>query len=156
PHRERYMRGPSLSALGLVFLGVLGLLVVVQPAQPQEKGQPSPVAKSEQRVLPGLRNDGFVQLPNQWSLKPAGRQLELGDFPVNIAMHPTGEFAAVLCAGYRDHEVLIIDLNPEKPRVLSRATIDQGFYGLTFSPDGKQLFASGGEHEIVHVFNFES
>jgi DNA-binding beta-propeller fold protein YncE len=105
--------------------------------------------------LPGLRPDGFVQLPNQWSLKPAGRQLELGDFPVNIALHPTGEFAAVLCAGYRAHEVIVVDLNPERTRVISRAQIDEGFYGLAFSTDGRQLFASGGEHEVVHVFDFD-
>ena len=52
-----------------------------------------------------------MQLPNQWSLKPAGRHVEVGDFPVNIAIHPTGEFAAVLCAGYREHEV--IDRRPQ-------------------------------------------
>ena len=33
--------------------------------------------------------------------------------------------------------------------------IDQAFYGLSFSPDGKQLFASGGEFEVVHVFDFD-
>ncbi len=65
-------------------------------------------------MLPGLRKDGFVQLPNQWSLKPAGRQLEVGDLPTNIAIHPTGEFAAVLCTGFRTHEIIIVDLNPER------------------------------------------
>ena len=38
--------------------------------------------------LPGYRPDGSILLPNQWSLRPAGRQIELGDFPVNIALHP--------------------------------------------------------------------
>ena len=81
-------------------------------------------------MLPGLRKDGSVQLPNQWSLKPAGRHLEVGDFPVNVAIHPTGEFAALLCAGYREHEVVVVDLNPDRTRVVSRVQIDQGFYGL--------------------------
>lgn len=38
--------------------------------------------------LPGYRPDGSVLLPNQWSLRPAGRQIEMGDFPVNIAVQP--------------------------------------------------------------------
>ena len=38
-------------------------------------------------------------LPNQWSLKPAGKHLVLGDFPVTVALHPIDNVAAVLHAG---------------------------------------------------------
>jgi DNA-binding beta-propeller fold protein YncE/phospholipase C len=150
------MRWQSLAALGLMLLGGIGLFAFSQPFQPPSKEVPPPViSKPLERQLPGLRQDGFVQLPNQWSLKAAGRQLELGDLPVNIAIHPTGEFAAVLCAGYKEHEVIVVDLNPERTRVVSRVQIDQAFYGLAFSTDGKQVFASGGEFDLVHVFDFE-
>src|SRR5690242_5732750 len=54
---------------------------------------------STEKVWPGRKPDGSVLLPNQWSLNPAGRQVELGDFPVNIAVHPAGRFAAVLHTG---------------------------------------------------------
>ena len=151
------MRGQSLASVWLVLIGVVGTSSFALMAQPPGKEEPKqPVENNTpQRVLPGFRKDGFVQLPNQWSLKPAGRHVELGDLPVNIAIHPTGEFAAVLCTGYRDHEVIIVNLNTERSRVVSRVTIDQGFYGLAFSADGKQLFVSGGEFEVVHVFDFE-
>jgi YVTN family beta-propeller protein len=150
------MRGQSLWAAGLILVAGVGLYAFARPAQPPGKDEPPKVeSKPLERVLPGLRKDGFVQLPNQWSLKPAGRHLEVGDFPVNIAVHPTGEFAAVLCAGFGPHEIVILDLNPDRTRILSRVQIDQAFYGLTWSGDGKQLFASGGEFEIVHVFDFD-
>jgi DNA-binding beta-propeller fold protein YncE/phospholipase C len=151
------MRVQSFVAVGVVLVGVVALFAVTQPPQPPGKVEAKDAAASVplDRVLPGLRKDGSVQLPNQWSLRPAGRQLELGDFPVNIAFHPTGEFAAVLCAGYRTHEVLIVDLNPARTRIVSRAPIDQAFYGLNFSPDGRQVFASGGEFERVEVFDFD-
>ncbi len=150
------MRGQSLGALGLLLVGAVALFAFSRAPQSDGKDEPK-VAESKplDRVLPGLRKDGSVQLPNQWSLKPAGRQLELGDFPVNIALHPTGEFAAVLCAGFKEHEVIIVDLNPDRTRVLSRVQIDQGFYGLTWSNDGRQIFASGGEFEVVNVFDFD-
>jgi YVTN family beta-propeller protein len=151
------MRGQSVGALGLVLLVAVALFALSRPAQPptrDEAIQPA-LAKPFDRVLPGLRKDGFVQLPNQWSLRPAGRHIEVGDFPVNIALHPTGEFAAVLCAGYREHEIVVVDLNPERPRVVSKAQIDQAFYGLAFSPDGRQVYASGAEFEVVHVFDFD-
>ena len=126
----------------------------VAPAE-QPKPEEPPAGKPLDRVLPGLRQNGFVQLPNQWQLRPAGRHIELGDFPVNIALHPTGQFAAVLHAGFGTHEVVVLDLNPKNTRIVSRATVPQAFYGLTFSADGRQVCVSGGEFETVHIFEFD-
>ena len=107
------------------------------------------------RVLPGMQKNGFVQLPNQWKLRPAGAQLEVGDLPSNVQIHPTGQFAAVLHCGMREHEVMIVDLNPMKRKIASRVTVDQAFYGLTFDPAGKTLYASGGEFDTVHAWDFD-
>lgn len=102
--------------------------------------------------LPGQQADGSMLLPNQWSLRPAGKHLNLGDFPVNIAVHPAGEFAAVLHSGYGDHEIIIVDL--EDFRIVSRTPLAEAFYGLTFSPDGAQLYCSGAGDEVIHAFAF--
>ena len=59
---------------------------------------------------------------------------------------------AVLHSGYAEHEVMIVDLKRQK--VVSKVVLDQTFYGLSFAPDGKRLFASGGEFEVVHAFDF--
>jgi YVTN family beta-propeller protein len=115
--------------------------------QPAEK-----LRRSERVLLPGVQVDGTVLLPNQWSIRPAGKQVTVGDFPVNIAVHPTKKWLAVLHAGFNDHEVMTIDAASMK--VLGRVVVNQAFYGLCFSPDGKRLFASGGEDEVVHVFSF--
>lgn len=100
-----------------------------------------------------MQASGSVLLPNQWSLRPAGRQLELGVFPVNIALHPSGRWLAALHAGYGHHEVITVDLR--QLSIVDRGEVKQAFYGLTFSPDGKRLFASGGEEGVVHVFDFD-
>ncbi|MBN9521896.1 beta-propeller fold lactonase family protein [bacterium] len=150
------MRWPARLAAAAVFGAVATLYASTRPTAVQPAAEKVPVAAAPaERELPGLRKDGFVQLPNQWKLKPAGRHLELGDFPVNVAIHPTGQFAAVLHAGFKDHEVVIVNLDKNRTRITSRATVDQAFYGMTWSDDGKQLFASGGEFETVHVFDFD-
>lgn len=105
------------------------------------------------RRRPGVQQDGLILLPNQWSLAPVGKQIALGDFPVQIALHPSEPWAAVLHAGYGTHEVVVIDLH--KQAVVSRAALDQAFYGLAFDSQGGALFASGGEHGVVHRFTFE-
>jgi DNA-binding beta-propeller fold protein YncE len=102
--------------------------------------------------LPGLKPDGSVLLHNGWSLRPAGRQIELGDFPVNAALHPGGRFAAVLHAGYSRHEIAVVDLNAG--RVVSQTPVDEAFYGIEFSKDGRRIFCSGAGDEVVHQFDF--
>jgi YVTN family beta-propeller protein len=111
-----------------------------------------PVPKKPARVLPGVQPNGAIQLSNQWSLRPAGKQVELGDFPVNLALHPGGKWLAALHAGYGTHEIVIVDL--KKQKIANRVALDQTFYGLCFSPDGNKLYASGGEFEVVHEFAF--
>lgn len=115
----------------------------------------SPKSSGPARVsveIPGAREDGSVLLPNQWSLRPAGRQVALGDFPVNIAMHPNGQFAAVLHCGYGQHEVVVLRVATGK--IVSRTPIEIAFYGLAFARDGKSLYVSGAAGELVYRFGF--
>src|ERR1700690_2506811 len=103
--------------------------------------------------LPGHRPDGSVLLPNQWSLRPMGRQIEMGDFPINIAVHPLGRFGAVLHSGYSKHGVMIVDVTTEK--VVTNTPLDEAFYGIEFSRDGSRLFCSGASAEVIHSFEFK-
>ncbi|MDR3457521.1 MAG: alkaline phosphatase family protein [Verrucomicrobiae bacterium] len=104
-------------------------------------------------LWPGRQPDGSMLLPNQWSLRPAGsQQIDLGDFPVNIALTPDGRYAAVLHCGYGHHEVELVDLN--KGVVTCRTNVAEAFYGLTFSSDGRKLYCSGASGEDIHVFRF--
>ena len=113
----------------------------------------TPATAKPAATLPGLQRDGSVLLPNQWSLRPVGKQIPVGDFPVNVALHPDGRFAAVLHSGYGQHEVRIFEV--KTGRAVSQVAIEESFYGLAWSPDGRRLFASGGSAEVVHAFEFK-
>ncbi|MDB6057034.1 MAG: hypothetical protein JWO95_878 [Verrucomicrobiales bacterium] len=102
--------------------------------------------------LPGPLPDGAVQLPNQWQLRPAGRQVQLASFPVNIAVHPSGKQAVILHAGYPQHELTVVDLQTEK--VAQHLPVNEAFYGVIFSADGKQVYCSGAGDEVVHRYDF--
>src|SRR5207244_13024047 len=145
PWRTRMSRRSVFAAILLVG-GVVALLTTTGIGRDPNPGQ--------RRVVPGLQADGYVLLPNQWKLRPTGTQVEVGDFPVHAELHPSGQWLAVLHAGFGEHEIAILALKGPRPRVISRVRIDQTFYGLTFSPDGKAIFASGGEYEVVHRFDF--
>lgn len=103
---------------------------------------------------PGPQPDGSVILPTQWSLRPAGRQIEVGDFPVSIAMHPNGRHAAVLHCGHGVHEVIVIDV--EAGTIVSRTTVGEAFYGIAFDAEGRLLYVSGSSGETVRRFRFDA
>jgi DNA-binding beta-propeller fold protein YncE len=140
-------------AWGLVLFGLasIGGALLTRSAPTAVAAERAPLPA---RLLPGLRADGFVQLPNQWSLRPAGRHYEVGDLPVQIAPHPGGQYLAVLHAGFGDHEVMIVALEKARPRIVSRTIIPQTFIGCAWTPDGRQLFAAGGETGMIHAFDF--
>lgn len=134
------------------------LLLLALACSPAPRSSPifaelnRPATGAAPGIWPGRRPDGSVLLPNQWSLRPVGRQVELGDFPVNVAVHPSGRFAAVLHSGYSEHQVMIVDL--ALGQVTSRFALHEAFYGLAFSQDGRTLVCSGAGDELIHVFGF--
>ncbi len=104
------------------------------------------------REVPGPQPDGSMLLHSQWSIRPAGSQIPLGEFPVNLAVDPSGRYAAALHAGHGQHQVWIIDL--DRGQVTSRAPLKEAFEGIAFSPDGLSLVVSGGGNGLVRVFAF--
>ncbi len=105
------------------------------------------------RVRPGPQPDGSTLLHNQWPIRPAGRQVELGFFPLNLAVDPTGRYAAVLHASRTKHEIRVVDLGTGRP--LPPVIVHQAFYGIAFSADGRELVCSGGADNLVRVFAFQ-
>jgi DNA-binding beta-propeller fold protein YncE len=71
-----------------------------------------------------------------------------------VALHPGRVYAAVLHSGYGRHAVHILDL--PAARVVSTVTLEDSFYGLAWSPDGRRLYVSGGGSEVIHVFDFQA
>ncbi len=132
------------------------LITIWQAFGPDHRTGAQPPAEPpvdvQRPIWPGLQPSGATLLPTGWSLKPAGTQLTVGDFPVHVATHPNGRWAAVMHSGYRDHEIVVV--NTAAVEVVSRVVLPQTFYGLAFNPAGDRLYASGAEDEVVYQFDF--
>src|SRR4051812_19674832 len=115
------MLSRSFLAACLLAAACAGLAVALRQRDEGHRAEAAPAA----RVLPGVRPGGEVLLPNQWSLRPAGKQVALGDFPVNLALHPDGHSLAVLHAGYGTHEVVLVDLTSGREKVTCRVPLPQ-------------------------------
>jgi YVTN family beta-propeller protein len=88
-----------------------------------------------------------VFLPNGWKLTPVGKLLPLGDLPLNIAVSPSKKLAAITNNGESDQTIQLVDI--EKEVILDSIIIGKAWLGLTFSGDGKYLYASGGNDNII-------
>lgn len=91
-----------------------------------------------------------VMLPNGWRLTPAGKHLPLGDLPLNMAVSPNGRWLAVTNNGYGRQCVKVFDT--KKQVEVDDQTIRSSWYGLTYSPDGKTLYVSGGNDNQVNIY----
>ncbi len=88
-----------------------------------------------------------VKLSNGWSLTPAGKHLQLGDLPLNIAVSANGKYMAVTNNGQSTQSIQLID--PQAEKILDSINIAKSWYGLAFSPDGRKLYASGGNDNWI-------
>ncbi len=88
-----------------------------------------------------------MKLPNGWHLSPAGRSLELGDLPLNIAVSSSKKYLAITNNGQSIQSLQLIDVASEK--VLHNVIIPKSWYGLKFSSDDKFLYASGGNDNWI-------
>lgn len=95
-----------------------------------------------------------VILPNGWGLTPAGKSLPLGDLPLNIVISPSGKFMAVTNNGQSTQSITLINSADEK--VLDEVEINKSWYGLTFSKDETKLYASGGNDNMIIIYNVSS
>ena len=92
-----------------------------------------------------------VLLPNGWSLSPAGKIMPLGDFPMNLVVSPNGRFMAVTNNGQSTQSIQLVD--PSSEIILDEAVISKSWYGLTFNHDGSKLYASGGNDNMIVIYN---
>ena len=145
------LRHTSRKAYHARFHALLLSLLAVSTGFAQESDPP---AKGGVPPARPRKADGAVRLPNSWSIKPAGKQIELGDFPINVALHSSA-MGSVLMWGPAITKSSSSASRRRRNARRSRVVIDQSFAGLTFSPDGKSLFVGGGESDVVYHFPFE-
>ncbi|SHE37913.1 40-residue YVTN family beta-propeller repeat-containing protein [Cnuella takakiae] len=88
-----------------------------------------------------------VQLPNGWKLSPAGASLPLGDLPLNMAVSRSGKYIAVSNNGQGVQSIQLLDARAG--RLLDTITIPKSWYGLQFTGNEQNLYASGGNDNRI-------
>lgn len=94
-----------------------------------------------------------VLLPNGWSLTPAGKNLSIGELPLNMAVTGNRKYMAITNNGQSTHTIDLIDI--QKETRIDSIVIAKAWYGLAFSKDDQFLYASGGHDNRVNKYSLQ-
>ncbi|HEY8829843.1 MAG TPA: beta-propeller fold lactonase family protein, partial [Candidatus Limnocylindria bacterium] len=86
-------------------------------------------------------------------LDPAGRTIDAGNFPLSMTLTPEGDRVVLVLSGYLKPGIQIVDL--ASGTVVQNIPLGHAFVGAAFSPDGKTLYISGGNDDVVHVYSWK-
>ena len=100
----------------------------------------------------GPTSDGGFLLNSGWKIAPAGRQVPLDTLPMSSALSKDGKYLLVLNGGYKPPSISVLRTGTMEEA--SRAPVQDGWLGLTFSPDGKFVYVGGGSRASVYEFTF--
>jgi YVTN family beta-propeller protein len=87
-------------------------------------------------------------------LDPIAPPKTVGNFPLASVASPDGDRLVLLLCGWRQQGIQVIDR--ASGDVLQTLEQTAAFIGLTFSPDGKTLYASGGNDDTIYVYRWDS
>src|SRR5690242_1588115 len=91
-----------------------------------------------------------VGLPNGWSLTPAGKNITIGDLPLNLVVSNNKKWLAVTNNGQSTQTIELIDRVSGKK--VDSIIIAKSWYGLAFSKNDQFIYASGGHDNRVNKY----
>jgi YVTN family beta-propeller protein len=97
---------------------------------------------------------GVQRLSTGARLDPAGVSYELGSMPLAMVLSPEKDRIVVLLNGWREQGIQVVDRR--SGQVLQTMPLPAVFLGLAFSPDGKSLYVSGGDQDVIYRFDWRA
>src|SRR4051794_4777889 len=89
------------------------------------------------------------RLPTGVTLGPVGTLVDVGPLPLAMLLAPEGDRVVLLLCGWGQQGVQVVRRDGT---VLQTLPQPAAFVGLAFSPDGKTLYASGGNQDVVYRY----
>jgi DNA-binding beta-propeller fold protein YncE len=128
---------------GLAALVILGVCVTAMVGAIAQRGALPP-------ARPGRQAGGATLLPNGWRIAPAGRHIQIGDLPLNMAPSPDGRFLVITNNGWTRPTLTVFDTKQQQ--VTSRVQLDNAWFGLAWAPDGSHLYSAGAAENTIYDF----
>ncbi|MBL8294659.1 MAG: bifunctional YncE family protein/alkaline phosphatase family protein [Bryobacterales bacterium] len=106
--------------------------------------QPEPAL----RVGP-LPGGGYL-VNTGWTIRPAGRQVNVDTFPMASLVTPDKKYLLVMNGGYNPPSISVIDIATEKE--VGRTPVADAWLGMTLTRNGRTLYVGGGSRHTIFEF----
>ncbi len=125
------------------FRALAALLVLISGCRPASTRPSSTSIETDRGPLQ-------PRLPTGARLAPAGRSFDVGPLPLAGLLAPEGDRLVLLLSGWRQQGVQVVDR--ATGRVVQTVAQPAAFLGVAFAPDGRTLYASGGNQDVVYRY----
>ena len=92
------------------------------------------------------------RLPTGAYLDPVVPASAIGSMPLAMVLAPGGGQIVVLLNGWREQGIQIVDR--QTGQVAQTLLQPAAFLGITFSPDGRTLYTSGGNQDVIYRYDW--
>ncbi len=89
-------------------------------------------------------------LPTGVCLDPTGPSFDVGNMPLAMALSPEDDRLVISLSGWRQQGLQVIDRH--NGTILQTISQRSAFLGLAFSCDGRTLYASGGNEDVIYRY----
>ena len=138
----------KLSGVGKMFsISVLLLLAFLAAGGKTDGQSTSALARDDKQAH-------RTCLPTGVCLDAAGRSAAVGNMPLAMILSPEGDRLILSLSGWREQGLQVVDLNTGE--VLQTIPQPSAFLGLAFSSDGKTLYASGGNDDLIYIYDWQN
>ncbi len=94
------------------------------------------------------------RLPTGVKLDPAAPMATVGPMPLTMRVTPEGDAVVLSLSGHRKQGLQIV--NPVTGAIVQEVPQASAFVGLAFSPDGRTLYSSGGNQDVVYRYDWRN
>lgn len=124
------------------------------PASPPAADSPAPAtdstASARAAAVARVSADSLrPRLPTGAWLDPVGTLTDIAPLPLALLRAPEGGRVVMLTSGWQKQGITVAGVDG---RVLQAIEQPAAFVGLAFSPDGRTLYASGGNQDVVYRY----
>ncbi|HSU15729.1 bifunctional YncE family protein/alkaline phosphatase family protein [Longimicrobium sp.] len=119
------------------------------PAPAPASPAPAPAAAPAPAQVRVSADSLRPRLPTGVTLDPAAPMRDVGPMPLAILPAPEGGRVVMLLSGWGKQGVQVAGMDGAVVQTLEQAS---AFVGLAFSPDGRTLYASGGNQDVVYRY----
>jgi DNA-binding beta-propeller fold protein YncE len=111
------------------------------------RNAPAPASDRTGWLAPGIG-----RLPTGASLDPVGASTAVGAMPLGAVLSPSGKRLVLSLGGWRVQGIQVVDR--AEGRVVQTLRAPSAFVGIIFARDGHELFASGGNEDVVYRYRW--